>query len=140
MFHVLRFGRPARRRSTRLHRRGPCHRPEPVPVAPRRTPPPPPPAADTGLAQALQVTRESLAALQKMQEQASNLHRQFLEGQDAAQRTRLYSQAIQRQAQLRGMIYLYHQLYYLGLRKDVAGIQYYADGLPRLGTAGFAAQ
>jgi peptide/nickel transport system substrate-binding protein len=60
--------------------------------------------------------------------------------QDVAERTRLYAQAIQRQAQLRGMIYLYHQLYYLGMRKDVAGIRYYADGLPRLGTAGFAAK
>jgi peptide/nickel transport system substrate-binding protein len=60
--------------------------------------------------------------------------------QDAAQRTQLYAKAIQRAADLRGMIYLYHQLYYLGMRKDVAGIRYYADGLPRLGTAGFAAK
>jgi peptide/nickel transport system substrate-binding protein len=59
---------------------------------------------------------------------------------DTAQRTQLYAQAIQRAADLRGMIYLYHQLYYLGMRKDVAGIRYYADGLPRLGTAGFAAK
>lgn len=59
--------------------------------------------------------------------------------QDPAQRTALYAKAIQRAAQLRGMIYLYHNLYYLGMRKDVAGIRYYADGLPRLGTAGFAA-
>jgi peptide/nickel transport system substrate-binding protein len=59
--------------------------------------------------------------------------------QDPAQRTALYDKAIQRAAQLRGMIYLYHNLYYLGMRKDVAGIRYYADGLPRLGTAGFAA-
>jgi acyl transferase domain-containing protein len=41
----------------------------------------------TALAQALQVTRESLAALQKMQEQTAQLQRQFLEGQEAAQRT-----------------------------------------------------
>jgi peptide/nickel transport system substrate-binding protein len=59
--------------------------------------------------------------------------------QDPAQRTQLYSKAIQRSAELRGMIYLFHNLYYLGMRKDVAGIRYYADGLPRLGTAGFAA-
>ena len=45
----------------------------------------------------------------------------------------------ERAAQLRGMIYLYHNLYYLGTSKNVAGIRYYADGLPRLGTAGFAA-
>jgi acyl transferase domain-containing protein/NAD(P)-dependent dehydrogenase (short-subunit alcohol dehydrogenase family) len=39
------------------------------------------------LTQALQVTRDSLAALQRTQEHAAQLHRQFLEGQDAAQRT-----------------------------------------------------
>jgi peptide/nickel transport system substrate-binding protein len=59
--------------------------------------------------------------------------------QDPAQRAQLYDKAIQRAAQLRGMIYLYHNLYYLGARKDVAGIRYYADGLPRLGTAGYVA-
>ncbi len=47
----------------------------------------PTPPAGGALAAALQVTRESLAALQKMQEQTANLHRQFLEGQEAAQRT-----------------------------------------------------
>jgi len=41
----------------------------------------------TALAHALQLTRESLAALQRMQEQTAQLHRQFLDGQDAAQRT-----------------------------------------------------
>ncbi|HTU89480.1 MAG TPA: beta-ketoacyl synthase N-terminal-like domain-containing protein, partial [Gemmataceae bacterium] len=41
----------------------------------------------TALAQALQMTRDSLAALQRMQEQTAQLHRQFLDGQDAAQRT-----------------------------------------------------
>jgi malonyl CoA-acyl carrier protein transacylase len=51
------------------------------------SPNPPPPAADgTALAQALQVTRETLAALQRMQEQTAQLHRQFLEGQESAQR------------------------------------------------------
>jgi peptide/nickel transport system substrate-binding protein len=60
--------------------------------------------------------------------------------QDAAQRTQLYAKAIQRAADLRGMIYLYHSLYYLGMRKNIAGIRYYADGLPRLGTAGYVAQ
>ena len=52
-----------------------------------RLPLPPRPADASALAQALQVTRDSLAALQKMQEQAAQLHRQFLEGQDTAQRT-----------------------------------------------------
>ncbi|HZY85091.1 MAG TPA: beta-ketoacyl synthase N-terminal-like domain-containing protein, partial [Gemmataceae bacterium] len=46
-----------------------------------------PPADDSALAQALQLTRESMAALQRMQEQSAQLHRQFLEGQESAQRT-----------------------------------------------------
>src|SRR5581483_3557673 len=41
----------------------------------------------TALSHALQMTRDSLAALQQMQEQTAQLHRQFLDGQDAAQRT-----------------------------------------------------
>jgi acyl transferase domain-containing protein/acyl carrier protein len=49
--------------------------------------PTPPLPESTALSQALQVTRESLAALQKMQEQTAQLQRQFLEGQEAAQRT-----------------------------------------------------
>jgi peptide/nickel transport system substrate-binding protein len=59
---------------------------------------------------------------------------------DAAERAALYAKVTQRSAELRGNIYLYHNLYYLGMGKDVAGIRYYADGLPRLGTAGFAAK
>jgi acyl transferase domain-containing protein len=56
--------------------------------APEHASLPGPAAPDgTALAQALQVTRDSLAALQKMQEQTAQLHRQFLEGQEAAQRT-----------------------------------------------------
>ncbi len=39
------------------------------------------------LAQALLVTQQSLAALQRMQEQTATLHKQFLESQEAAQRT-----------------------------------------------------
>ena len=41
----------------------------------------------TALQQALRETRESLASLQKMQEQTAQLHRQFLEGQETAHRT-----------------------------------------------------
>jgi acyl transferase domain-containing protein len=49
---------------------------------------PAPPAPDgAALSHALQLTRDSLAALQHMQEQTAQLHRQFLDGQDAAQRT-----------------------------------------------------
>ncbi len=39
------------------------------------------------LQRALELTRESLASLQQMQEQTAKLHRQFLEGQEQAQRT-----------------------------------------------------
>src|SRR5262249_20393020 len=69
------------------------HRPDPEPTPPRpTTAPSPPPAAvpavePTALAQALQVTRESLAALHSLQERTAQLHRQFLEGQEASQRT-----------------------------------------------------
>lgn len=59
---------------------------------------------------------------------------------DPAQRTDLYGKAIQRAAELRGVIYLYHNRYYLGVRKNIAGIRYYSDGLPRLATAGYTAQ
>ena len=55
---------------------------------PTMTQPTPPPAPDgNALAQALALTRESLTTLQRMQEQQAALHRQFLDGQDAAQRT-----------------------------------------------------
>jgi peptide/nickel transport system substrate-binding protein len=37
------------------------------------------------------------------------------------------------------VLYLYHNKYYLGMQKTVAGIKYYEDGLPRFTTAGFAA-
>ncbi len=55
----------------------------------RSTSPPTPvtPVPDgTAFTQALQVTRETLTALQRMQEQTALLHRQFLEGQESAQR------------------------------------------------------
>jgi acyl transferase domain-containing protein/NAD(P)-dependent dehydrogenase (short-subunit alcohol dehydrogenase family)/acyl carrier protein len=48
----------------------------------------PAPAADpSALTQALQVTQQSLAAFQKLQEQTAQLHRQFLESQESAQHT-----------------------------------------------------
>jgi acyl transferase domain-containing protein/acyl carrier protein len=61
----------------------PNHEPASLTPRPRMSPP----AEAPGLSQALEVTRETLAALQKMQEQTAQLHRQFLEGQEAAQRT-----------------------------------------------------
>jgi acyl transferase domain-containing protein/NAD(P)-dependent dehydrogenase (short-subunit alcohol dehydrogenase family) len=44
-------------------------------------------ASRDALAASLQMTRESMAILQKMQEDTARLHRQFLEGQEAAGRT-----------------------------------------------------
>jgi peptide/nickel transport system substrate-binding protein len=59
---------------------------------------------------------------------------------DTAERAALYGKAVQRAAELRGIIYLYHNKYYLGMAKNVAGVQYFEDGLPRFTTAGFTAQ
>lgn len=50
------------------------------------------------LAQALAMTQQTLTALQRMQEQAAQLHRQFLESQDAAQRT--FQALVEQQSQL----------------------------------------
>lgn len=52
------------------------------------------------LANALQMTQQTLAALQRMQEQAVQLHRQFLESQDSAQRT--LQSLVEQQARLLG--------------------------------------
>ncbi|OWK42289.1 type I polyketide synthase [Fimbriiglobus ruber] len=60
----------------------------------------PSPAADqAGVAQALQLTHQTLAALQQMQDQTARLHRQFLESQEQAQRT-LFQLVAQQQALL----------------------------------------
>lgn len=49
---------------------------------------PPAPVLDgSAVAQALQISRESMAVLQRLHEQTAQLHRQFLEGQESAQRT-----------------------------------------------------
>ncbi len=45
------------------------------------------PASRDALTESLRMTRESMAVLQKMQEDTARLHRQFLEGQEAAGRT-----------------------------------------------------
>ncbi len=45
------------------------------------------PSDPNAIAQALLMTQQSLAALQRMQEQTAQLHRQFLESQEASQRT-----------------------------------------------------
>jgi acyl transferase domain-containing protein/NAD(P)-dependent dehydrogenase (short-subunit alcohol dehydrogenase family) len=46
-----------------------------------------PPMANDSFSDALRVTQESLAAFQRMQEQTAQLHKQFLETQESAQRT-----------------------------------------------------
>lgn len=58
---------------------------------------------------------------------------------NVAQRAQLYDAALKRLAALRGQIYLYHNKYYEGLAKNIAGFRYYEDGIPRLTTAGYAA-
>jgi acyl transferase domain-containing protein len=45
------------------------------------------PASRESMVEALRMTRESMTLLQKMQEETSQLHRRFLEGQEAAGRT-----------------------------------------------------
>jgi peptide/nickel transport system substrate-binding protein len=58
---------------------------------------------------------------------------------DIAKRQQLYGMALKRLSEQRGVIYLYHNKFYLGTRKNIAGIKYYMDGLPRLATAGYVA-
>ena len=58
-------------------------------------------ASPAVLGQALQVTQQSLAAFQVLQEQTAQLHKQFLESQEAAQRT-LQMLLEQQQSLLRG--------------------------------------
>ena len=48
---------------------------------------PPAAAPAAHITEALRITRDSMAALQKLHEQTANLHRQFLEGQEAAGKT-----------------------------------------------------
>ncbi len=59
-----------------------------VPVQPPASSPQPPAIADAAsLQEALQLTRQSMQALQNLQEQTSRLHQQFLAGQEAATRS-----------------------------------------------------
>ncbi len=59
---------------------------------------------------------------------------------DEDERRALYSEAMQILNEERGILYLYHPVNYLATAPDVVGVDYYADGLPRLKTAGMAAQ
>jgi len=63
-----------------------------LPVQPAARPASPTPMAQVpantpAVAEALRLTQENMAALQRLQEQTAQLHRQFLEGQEAASRT-----------------------------------------------------
>ncbi|MEV4754970.1 ABC transporter substrate-binding protein [Micromonospora sp. NPDC049559] len=58
---------------------------------------------------------------------------------DDTKRRELYTTAIKAQQEQHCVIYLYHERYFLGTAGDIAGIRYYADGIPRFATAGFAA-
>jgi peptide/nickel transport system substrate-binding protein len=58
---------------------------------------------------------------------------------DVAKRRDLYTAAINQELQQHGVIYLYHERYFLGTAGTIAGIRYYADGIPRFTTAGYAA-
>jgi peptide/nickel transport system substrate-binding protein len=59
--------------------------------------------------------------------------------QDQAERTDLYGQAIEQMNEVRGIIYLYHDVLFLGAASDVVGVEYFGDGLVRVSRAGFAA-
>ena len=57
---------------------------------------------------------------------------------DEEERKALYKTAIEKESELTPIIYLYHPVNYLATGPDVVGVEYYADGLPRLKTAGLA--
>jgi peptide/nickel transport system substrate-binding protein len=57
---------------------------------------------------------------------------------DLTKRRQFYTQAINREREISSVIYLYHDRYMLGMTKNVAGVRYYADGIPRFTTAGYA--
>ena len=56
------------------------------------------PASHAALSESLRMTRESMAILQKMQEDTAQLHRQFLEGQETAAKT--FQTLLEQQQQL----------------------------------------
>ena len=58
---------------------------------------------------------------------------------DEAERRQAYTTAINRVRELRGIIYLYHERFFLAASADIAGVRYYADGIPRFTEAGYAA-
>lgn len=58
---------------------------------------------------------------------------------DMAERKTAFTEALKISAEERPIIYLYHQRNYLVSTAQVSGIAFYADGLPRLKTAGLTA-
>jgi peptide/nickel transport system substrate-binding protein len=59
---------------------------------------------------------------------------------DQEERKELYTEATKIALEDLPILYLYHQVDYLATSPDVVGVEFYGDGLPRLKTAGFAAQ
>jgi len=57
-----------------------------------------PPASHTALSESLRMTRDSMAILQKIQEDTAQLHRRFLEGQESA--TKTFQTLLEQQHQL----------------------------------------
>ncbi|MDP9396571.1 MAG: ABC transporter substrate-binding protein [Actinomycetota bacterium] len=57
---------------------------------------------------------------------------------DQAERKRIYSEVMKIAAENRGILYLYYPKSFLVTTPAVAGLEYFADGLPRLKTAGLA--
>jgi acyl transferase domain-containing protein/acyl carrier protein/NAD(P)-dependent dehydrogenase (short-subunit alcohol dehydrogenase family) len=86
------YVKPKQKRPPVVHAPAPAAAPQP-PVVPenRAVPQPmvsaPPAATRETMTESLRATRESMAILQKMQQETAELHRRFLEGQEAASRT-----------------------------------------------------
>ncbi|MBM0226734.1 MULTISPECIES: ABC transporter substrate-binding protein [Micromonospora] len=56
---------------------------------------------------------------------------------DDAERQKIYTEALARNAQLRSIIYLYHERWFLGLSSKLTGVVYPGDGIARFKTAAF---
>jgi peptide/nickel transport system substrate-binding protein len=67
--------------------------------------------------------------------QTTALITQARQATDPAQRLDLYQRLVARMNDSLDIIYLYHEVYTMALRKDVSGVAYYGDGLIRLKTA-----
>ena len=62
----------------------------------------------------------------------NNLLLQARASTSTAQRQQIYTQAVQLMHQELNIIYLWYDKYYLGVSKNVTGVQYFPDGLIRL--------